>query len=272
MRRRIEVVEGVPCACVAKTDRERVADEWRVTCRACGVAWWWGLVEVAEARTVAKHGRGRVRRRTGELRRGVGPRGPLPAPAAGGTGTAWGSIPHRQKRGRAEGQEGVEGLWIWICDRFSGGFWLTFWRPASEHRHSRFPAVTARVPSSRALAARTLRETDPLHVAGVENHIVAASVGQARRTVFKLLREQLDDDDKTGSSSPNRSTRAMSSTARRRRGCLCWRAGRRKRRGSCGAIGRSAMNRARGKRPAAPTCTTRSGSPRASRAFPCGPS
>ena len=48
-----------------------------------------------------------------------------------------------------------------------------------------------------SLAARTLRPDDPLHVAGVENHIVAASIGQARRTVFKLLREALDDDDKT---------------------------------------------------------------------------
>ena len=47
-----------------------------------------------------------------------------------------------------------------------------------------------------SLAARTLRETDPLHVAGIENHIVAASVGQARRTVFKLLREALDEDEK----------------------------------------------------------------------------
>ena len=48
-----------------------------------------------------------------------------------------------------------------------------------------------------SLAARTLRPEDPLHVAGVENHIVAASIGQARRTVFKLLREQLDDDEVT---------------------------------------------------------------------------
>ena len=48
-----------------------------------------------------------------------------------------------------------------------------------------------------SLAARTLRPDDPLHVAGVENHIVAASIGQARRTTFKLLREQLGDDDKT---------------------------------------------------------------------------
>ena len=47
------------------------------------------------------------------------------------------------------------------------------------------------------LAARTMRADDPLHVAGVENHIVAASIGQARRTVFKLLREALDDDEKT---------------------------------------------------------------------------
>ena len=48
-----------------------------------------------------------------------------------------------------------------------------------------------------SLAARTLRPDDPLHVARVENHIVAASIGQARRTVFKLLREQLDDDETT---------------------------------------------------------------------------
>ena len=45
------------------------------------------------------------------------------------------------------------------------------------------------------LAARTLRPDDDLHVAGVENHIVAASIGQARRTVFRLLREELDEDE-----------------------------------------------------------------------------
>ena len=48
-----------------------------------------------------------------------------------------------------------------------------------------------------SLAARTLRPDDPLHVAGVENHIVAASINQARRTTFKLLREQLGEDEKT---------------------------------------------------------------------------
>ena len=47
------------------------------------------------------------------------------------------------------------------------------------------------------LAARTLRPADPLHVAGVENHIVAASIGQARRTVFRLLLEALDYDEST---------------------------------------------------------------------------
>lgn len=47
------------------------------------------------------------------------------------------------------------------------------------------------------LAARTLTPGDDLHVPGVENYIIAASIGQARRTVFKLLREQLGDDEKT---------------------------------------------------------------------------
>ena len=47
------------------------------------------------------------------------------------------------------------------------------------------------------LEARTLRPDDDMHVAGVENHIVAASIGQARRTVFRLLREELDEDVKT---------------------------------------------------------------------------
>ncbi len=48
-----------------------------------------------------------------------------------------------------------------------------------------------------SLAARTLRPDDRLHVPAVENHIVAASINQARRTTFKLLREQLDEDEKT---------------------------------------------------------------------------
>ena len=39
------------------------------------------------------------------------------------------------------------------------------------------------------LAARALTPGDPLFVSGAESHIVAASVGQARRTTFKLLRE-----------------------------------------------------------------------------------
>ena len=41
------------------------------------------------------------------------------------------------------------------------------------------------------LAARTLISGDPLHVSGAESHIAAASIGQARRTVFRLLREFL---------------------------------------------------------------------------------
>lgn len=44
------------------------------------------------------------------------------------------------------------------------------------------------------LAKRALTPGDPLHVPGAESHIVAASVGQSRRTVFKLLREYVDDD------------------------------------------------------------------------------
>ena len=57
--RRIELTEGQPCACVAKTDRERDGESWRIVCRDCGDVWWWGLVVVAESRPVPKHGRGR---------------------------------------------------------------------------------------------------------------------------------------------------------------------------------------------------------------------
>ena len=64
VRRRIELVSGRPCACVAKTDRERDGDDWRIVCRLCGDVWWWGLVEVAvdtQARPVLRNGRGLVR-------------------------------------------------------------------------------------------------------------------------------------------------------------------------------------------------------------------
>lgn len=42
------------------------------------------------------------------------------------------------------------------------------------------------------LARRFLTPGDPLHVAGAESHVCAASIGQARRTVFKLLREFIE--------------------------------------------------------------------------------
>ena len=42
------------------------------------------------------------------------------------------------------------------------------------------------------LAHRALTPGDPLFVRGTESHIAAHSIGQARRTVFKLLREMLD--------------------------------------------------------------------------------
>ncbi len=58
---RIELTEGRPCACVARTDRERDGESWRIVCRSCGESWWRGLVEVVEARDVLTHGRGRVR-------------------------------------------------------------------------------------------------------------------------------------------------------------------------------------------------------------------
>ena len=43
------------------------------------------------------------------------------------------------------------------------------------------------------LALRFLTPGDPLHVAGTEAHIAAASIGQARRTVFRLLRELIEN-------------------------------------------------------------------------------
>ena len=42
------------------------------------------------------------------------------------------------------------------------------------------------------LALRALTPGDPLFVAGHESHIAAASLGQARRTTFRLLREQIE--------------------------------------------------------------------------------
>jgi len=42
------------------------------------------------------------------------------------------------------------------------------------------------------LASRALTPGDDLYRAGAESHIVAASIGQARRTTFKLLRELMD--------------------------------------------------------------------------------
>ena len=42
------------------------------------------------------------------------------------------------------------------------------------------------------LASRALTPGDELFVAGAESHLVAASIGQARRTTFKLLREFLE--------------------------------------------------------------------------------
>ncbi len=59
--RRIELTEGRPCACVAKTDRERDGESWRIVCRSCGESWWRGLVEVAEDRAVPTHGQGLAR-------------------------------------------------------------------------------------------------------------------------------------------------------------------------------------------------------------------
>ena len=43
------------------------------------------------------------------------------------------------------------------------------------------------------LARRFLTPGDALHVAGTEAHIAAASIGQARRTVFRLLRELIEN-------------------------------------------------------------------------------
>ena len=46
------------------------------------------------------------------------------------------------------------------------------------------------------LAARTLDPDDPLFVLGSESHIVAASIGQARRSTFTLLREFCESSER----------------------------------------------------------------------------
>ena len=48
------------------------------------------------------------------------------------------------------------------------------------------------------LGARSLTPGDPLFVKGAESHIVAGSIGQARRTTFKLLREFIEDGPRAG--------------------------------------------------------------------------
>ena len=59
----------------------------------------------------------------------------------------------------------------------------------------------SRVATGRAtlvawLGARTLDPDDPLFVKGAESHIVAASIGQARRSTFKLLREFCESSER----------------------------------------------------------------------------
>ena len=46
------------------------------------------------------------------------------------------------------------------------------------------------------LGFRSLTPTDPLFVKGAESHIVAASIGQARRSTFKLLREFCESSER----------------------------------------------------------------------------
>ena len=46
------------------------------------------------------------------------------------------------------------------------------------------------------LGFRSLTPTDPLFVKGTESHIVAASIGQARRSTFKLLREFCESSER----------------------------------------------------------------------------
>ena len=42
------------------------------------------------------------------------------------------------------------------------------------------------------LAARSLEPADPMFITGTESHILAASIGQCRRTTFRLLRELIE--------------------------------------------------------------------------------
>ena len=56
------------------------------------------------------------------------------------------------------------------------------------------------------LARRSLTPGDSLFEAGCENHIVAASVGQARKTVYRLLREMVGEPDGQDEYAVNEST------------------------------------------------------------------
>ena len=62
-----------------------------------------------------------------------------------------------------------------------------------------------------ALGERFLTPGDPLHVPGSEAHVIAYSLGQARRTVWRLLRESMqpDEADIGGRSPTPRSTPSM---------------------------------------------------------------
>ena len=89
-------------------------------------------------------------------------------------------------------------------------FQLTFIREAlrPEIDTAVFSAPRGQGKSSLAahLARRSLTPGDSLFESGCENHIVAASVGQARKTVFRLLREMIGEPGDQDEYAVNEST------------------------------------------------------------------
>ena len=68
-------------------------------------------------------------------------------------------------------------------------------RPSTRIAALSLPRGNGKSTLAAYIAQRLLTPGDPLHVPGTESHIIAASLGQSRRTTFKLLRQLFENID-----------------------------------------------------------------------------
>ena len=78
---------------------------------------------------------------------------------------------------------------------FQRRFLAGAFRPGIHTAAWSIPRGNGKSSSAAWLAARALTPGDELFRAGTESHLIAASVGQARRTTFKILRRFFEDRD-----------------------------------------------------------------------------